>query len=213
MYFQRVHEGSVKDRLCEELRLCLHLSHHMSHCVEIHFFSPFWQNINFKKQQVWVLCLQDETDNDPLEPGLELGVGTLECVKCAPPVHISRPEERACVSVFPLDCALKICLQALQRVLIVHVCVAGSTVYTCMLNKRGGAEADLTVSRLEPGASNLPLAPESNGAKLRVFVCVCLFYFYSYLLSFYITLSIISFISIIVLFCCICFSPFYLTFS
>ncbi|XP_030599241.1 sarcosine dehydrogenase, mitochondrial [Archocentrus centrarchus] len=39
----------------------------------------------------------------------------------------------------------------------------GSTVYTCMLNKRGGAEADLTVSRLEPGASNLPLAPESNG--------------------------------------------------
>uniref|UniRef100_A0A3Q1ETL4 Sarcosine dehydrogenase, mitochondrial n=1 Tax=Acanthochromis polyacanthus TaxID=80966 RepID=A0A3Q1ETL4_9TELE len=39
----------------------------------------------------------------------------------------------------------------------------GSTVYTCMLNKRGGAEADLTVSRLEAGAANLPLAPESNG--------------------------------------------------
>uniref|UniRef100_A0A8D3DRX3 Sarcosine dehydrogenase n=1 Tax=Scophthalmus maximus TaxID=52904 RepID=A0A8D3DRX3_SCOMX len=39
----------------------------------------------------------------------------------------------------------------------------GSTVYTCMLNKRGGAEADLTVSRLEPGAAILPLAPESNG--------------------------------------------------
>uniref|UniRef100_A0A3Q3K129 Sarcosine dehydrogenase, mitochondrial n=1 Tax=Monopterus albus TaxID=43700 RepID=A0A3Q3K129_MONAL len=39
----------------------------------------------------------------------------------------------------------------------------GSTVYTCMLNKRGGVEADLTVSRLEPGAGNLPLAPESNG--------------------------------------------------
>ncbi|KAM9841564.1 sarcosine dehydrogenase, mitochondrial [Aulostomus maculatus] len=39
----------------------------------------------------------------------------------------------------------------------------GSTVYTCMLNKRGGAEADLTVSRLESGAANLPLAPESNG--------------------------------------------------
>uniref|UniRef100_A0A8C4ILK9 Sarcosine dehydrogenase n=1 Tax=Dicentrarchus labrax TaxID=13489 RepID=A0A8C4ILK9_DICLA len=39
----------------------------------------------------------------------------------------------------------------------------GSTVYTCMLNKRGGAEADLTVSRLEPGSANLPLAPESNG--------------------------------------------------
>uniref|UniRef100_A0A3Q3LRL6 Sarcosine dehydrogenase, mitochondrial n=1 Tax=Mastacembelus armatus TaxID=205130 RepID=A0A3Q3LRL6_9TELE len=39
----------------------------------------------------------------------------------------------------------------------------GSTVYTCMLNKRGGVESDLTVSRLEPGAANLPLAPESIG--------------------------------------------------
>ncbi|XP_014889376.1 sarcosine dehydrogenase, mitochondrial [Poecilia latipinna] len=39
----------------------------------------------------------------------------------------------------------------------------GSTVYTCMLNKRGGAEADLTVSRLEPGAAKLPLAPQSDG--------------------------------------------------
>ncbi|XP_028457562.1 sarcosine dehydrogenase, mitochondrial isoform X1 [Perca flavescens] len=39
----------------------------------------------------------------------------------------------------------------------------GSTVYTCMLNKKGGAEADLTVSRLEPGAANLPLAPQSSG--------------------------------------------------
>ncbi|XP_034048171.1 sarcosine dehydrogenase, mitochondrial isoform X2 [Thalassophryne amazonica] len=39
----------------------------------------------------------------------------------------------------------------------------GSTVYTCMLNKNGGAEADLTVSRLESGPANLPLAPESNG--------------------------------------------------
>lgn len=43
------------------------------------------------------------------------------------------------------------------------LCVPGSTVYTCMLNKRGGAEADLTVSRLEPGAANLPLAPQSDG--------------------------------------------------
>ncbi|XP_039856396.1 sarcosine dehydrogenase, mitochondrial [Simochromis diagramma] len=39
----------------------------------------------------------------------------------------------------------------------------GTTVYTCMLNKRGGSEADLTVSRLEPGVANLPLAPESSG--------------------------------------------------
>lgn len=50
--------------------------------------------------------------------------------------------------------------------LIAYVCVSGSTVYTCMLNKRGGAEADLTVSRLESGAANLPLAPESNGEKV-----------------------------------------------
>uniref|UniRef100_A0A8B9GV25 Sarcosine dehydrogenase, mitochondrial n=1 Tax=Astyanax mexicanus TaxID=7994 RepID=A0A8B9GV25_ASTMX len=39
----------------------------------------------------------------------------------------------------------------------------GSTVYTCMLNKKGGAESDLTVSRLEPGPAHLPLTPESNG--------------------------------------------------
>ncbi|KAI5099466.1 sarcosine dehydrogenase, mitochondrial, partial [Silurus meridionalis] len=36
----------------------------------------------------------------------------------------------------------------------------GSTVYTCMLNKKGGTEADLTVSRLEPGSAHLPLTPE-----------------------------------------------------
>ncbi|XP_075870040.1 sarcosine dehydrogenase, mitochondrial [Nelusetta ayraudi] len=39
----------------------------------------------------------------------------------------------------------------------------GSTVYTCMLNKRGGVEADLTVSRLEAGPAHLPLAPQSDG--------------------------------------------------
>uniref|UniRef100_A0AAX7U7H9 Sarcosine dehydrogenase n=1 Tax=Astatotilapia calliptera TaxID=8154 RepID=A0AAX7U7H9_ASTCA len=39
----------------------------------------------------------------------------------------------------------------------------GTTVYTCMLNKRGRSEADLTVSRLEPGVANLPLAPEFSG--------------------------------------------------
>ncbi|XP_068608878.1 sarcosine dehydrogenase, mitochondrial-like [Brachionichthys hirsutus] len=39
----------------------------------------------------------------------------------------------------------------------------GSTVYTCMLNKSGGVEADLTVSRLQPGAANLPLAPLPDG--------------------------------------------------
>ncbi len=45
--------------------------------------------------------------------------------------------------------------------------------YTCMLNKRGGAEADLTVSRLESGAANLPLAPESNGETQEARACVC----------------------------------------
>ncbi|XP_046901172.1 sarcosine dehydrogenase, mitochondrial [Hypomesus transpacificus] len=40
---------------------------------------------------------------------------------------------------------------------------AGSTVYTCMLNNRGGSEADLTVSRLEPGTATLPLAPRTQG--------------------------------------------------
>ncbi|XP_076875195.1 sarcosine dehydrogenase, mitochondrial [Brachyhypopomus gauderio] len=46
----------------------------------------------------------------------------------------------------------------------------GSTVYTCMLNKRGGTESDLTVSRLQPGPTSLPLTPESNGEMYYVAV-------------------------------------------
>uniref|UniRef100_A0A667ZFP9 Sarcosine dehydrogenase n=1 Tax=Myripristis murdjan TaxID=586833 RepID=A0A667ZFP9_9TELE len=62
---------------------------------------------------------------------------------------------------FPPHHDVTACLCA--RVWVCVFCISGSTVYTCMLNKRGGAEADLTVSRLEPGAASLPLAPESNG--------------------------------------------------
>lgn len=47
------------------------------------------------------------------------------------------------------------------------ICPSGSTVYTCMLNKKGGVESDLTVSRLEPGAAQLPLTPESNGKQRK----------------------------------------------
>uniref|UniRef100_A0A8B9SIG6 Sarcosine dehydrogenase n=1 Tax=Anas platyrhynchos TaxID=8839 RepID=A0A8B9SIG6_ANAPL len=39
----------------------------------------------------------------------------------------------------------------------------GSTVYTCMLNKRGGVESDLTVSRINPGEPGSPLAPAFQG--------------------------------------------------
>ncbi|XP_040819296.1 sarcosine dehydrogenase, mitochondrial [Ochotona curzoniae] len=39
----------------------------------------------------------------------------------------------------------------------------GSTVYTCMLNKHGGTESDLTVSCLAPGATASPLAPAFEG--------------------------------------------------
>ncbi|OXB69053.1 hypothetical protein ASZ78_009529 [Callipepla squamata] len=39
----------------------------------------------------------------------------------------------------------------------------GSTVYTCMLNKRGGVESDLTVSRISPGDPGSPLAPAFQG--------------------------------------------------
>ncbi|KAM5328827.1 sarcosine dehydrogenase, mitochondrial isoform 2-T2 [Glossophaga mutica] len=39
----------------------------------------------------------------------------------------------------------------------------GSTVYTCMLNARGGTESDLTVSRLAPGPEATPLAPAFEG--------------------------------------------------
>ncbi|XP_004613477.2 sarcosine dehydrogenase, mitochondrial [Sorex araneus] len=39
----------------------------------------------------------------------------------------------------------------------------GATVYTCMLNHRGGTESDLTVSRLAPSAEASPLAPAFEG--------------------------------------------------
>uniref|UniRef100_W5M476 Sarcosine dehydrogenase n=1 Tax=Lepisosteus oculatus TaxID=7918 RepID=W5M476_LEPOC len=39
----------------------------------------------------------------------------------------------------------------------------GSTVYTCMLNKRGGVESDLTVSRIESGCPGSALAPSFQG--------------------------------------------------
>ncbi|KAL1786119.1 hypothetical protein HispidOSU_014126 [Sigmodon hispidus] len=39
----------------------------------------------------------------------------------------------------------------------------GSTVYTCMLNHRGGTESDLTVSRLTPGTQASPLTPSFEG--------------------------------------------------
>ncbi|XP_064146677.1 sarcosine dehydrogenase, mitochondrial isoform X1 [Loxodonta africana] len=39
----------------------------------------------------------------------------------------------------------------------------GSTVYTCMLNHRGGTESDLTVSRLDPEPQAPPLAPAFEG--------------------------------------------------
>lgn len=39
----------------------------------------------------------------------------------------------------------------------------GSTVYTCMLNARGGTESDLTVSCLAPGSEASPLAPAFEG--------------------------------------------------
>lgn len=41
--------------------------------------------------------------------------------------------------------------------------LSGSTVYTCMLNHRGGTESDLTVSRLAPGTQASPLAPAFEG--------------------------------------------------
>ncbi|XP_070532336.1 sarcosine dehydrogenase, mitochondrial-like [Ptychodera flava] len=39
---------------------------------------------------------------------------------------------------------------------------AGSTLYTCMCNKMGGVESDLTVSKLEPGDGSSVLTPKSD---------------------------------------------------
>ncbi|XP_032993202.1 sarcosine dehydrogenase, mitochondrial isoform X2 [Lacerta agilis] len=40
---------------------------------------------------------------------------------------------------------------------------SGATVYTCMLNMRGGVESDLTVSAIDPGTQDSPLAPAFEG--------------------------------------------------
>ncbi|XP_054853393.1 sarcosine dehydrogenase, mitochondrial isoform X2 [Eublepharis macularius] len=40
---------------------------------------------------------------------------------------------------------------------------AGATVYTCMLNERGGVESDLTVSPIEPSSLDSALAPAFEG--------------------------------------------------
>uniref|UniRef100_A0A803T4C4 L-amino-acid oxidase n=1 Tax=Anolis carolinensis TaxID=28377 RepID=A0A803T4C4_ANOCA len=42
----------------------------------------------------------------------------------------------------------------------------GTTIYTCMLNKRGGVESDLTVSPIVPGAQDSALAPAFEGKKI-----------------------------------------------
>ncbi|XP_042336000.1 sarcosine dehydrogenase, mitochondrial isoform X2 [Sceloporus undulatus] len=39
----------------------------------------------------------------------------------------------------------------------------GTTIYTCMLNKRGGVESDLTVSPINPGTQDSALAPAFEG--------------------------------------------------
>lgn len=45
--------------------------------------------------------------------------------------------------------------------------LSGSTVYTCMLNHRGGTESDLTVSRLASGTQASPLTPAFEGKAMR----------------------------------------------
>jgi len=41
--------------------------------------------------------------------------------------------------------------------------MSGSTVYTCMLNKHGGVEADLTVSAIVPGSGASAHDPAFQG--------------------------------------------------
>ena len=45
--------------------------------------------------------------------------------------------------------------------------ILGSTVYTCMLNKHGGVEADLTVSAIEPGPGTSVHDPAFQGIVTR----------------------------------------------
>lgn len=51
-------------------------------------------------------------------------------------------------------------------------CVAGSTIYSCMLNRRGCVEADLTVSVLSPGADTGLHDPHFDGKSSKRLVTV-----------------------------------------
>ena len=46
----------------------------------------------------------------------------------------------------------------------------GSTVYTCMLNRHGGVEADLTVSAIEPGSGTSVHDPAFHGMSASILV-------------------------------------------
>lgn len=75
---------------------------------------------------------------------------------------------RACVvrGFLRVSCVMRACVRGCLRVSAHRrPSSAGSTVYTCMLNARGGTESDLTVSRLDPGPEASPLAPAFEGER------------------------------------------------
>lgn len=47
-----------------------------------------------------------------------------------------------------------------------NCCFAGATTYTCMANKDGGVEADITVSVLENGDGSSVIKPEFEGESM-----------------------------------------------
>ena len=67
--------------------------------------------------------------------------------------------ERAEVKHFRVpDCWIN----CLMKVTGMH-CVVGATTYTCMANKDGGVEADITVSVLEKGDGSSVIKPQFEG--------------------------------------------------
>ena len=62
----------------------------------------------------------------------------------------------------------------IQTTNICHLCILplGSTTYTCMTNKDGGVEADLTVSVLQSGDGSSVVKPKFEGEILLGSLCL-----------------------------------------
>ncbi|KAM7092717.1 sarcosine dehydrogenase, mitochondrial isoform 4-T8 [Molossus nigricans] len=116
---------------------------------DMSYFGKFYLvGVDASKAADWLFSADvsrpPETFPEPLLPGTELGAPSERGVTLGAPRESMSRQFKEKEASFPL-------------------LLQGSTVYTCMLNPRGGTESDLTVSRLAPGPEASPLAPAFEG--------------------------------------------------